>query len=110
MADEFVVDVVRSGGFAGLVNRWSASIREQDAPEWAAMVDACPWGSVAQDSAARDRFSYAIEVRMPRRRRRATVPERSMTGPWRNLVDAVQRYEPAPSGPSAARPTRIQQR
>jgi hypothetical protein len=82
--------VVRSGGFAGIPRSWSVEA-EDDAEAWQQLIDACPWGAQGMDPAARDRFVWRIEVRVRRRRRRvASVPDRDLAGPWRELVDRVQ--------------------
>jgi hypothetical protein len=81
--------VVRSGGFAGLTQRWRVEAHD-DAEEWLALVHACPWGAVADDPASRDRFVWRIEARLPRAVRTASVPDAHLVGPWRALVDRVQ--------------------
>lgn len=91
------VEVVRSGGFAGVRRTWC--VEADDADDWPDLVAACPWGRVSMDAASRDRFVWRIDARVEGRRRRATVPDRDLTGPWRALVDRVQQdgSEP-PSG------------
>ena len=84
-AHELVVTVVRTGGFAGVRREWAASGPRE---EWLPLVEACPWRAVAGDGQSRDRFVYSITVSRPRRR--ATVPEAALTGPWKALVDRVQ--------------------
>jgi len=87
---ELSVVVVRSGGFAGISRRWSVRRPDPD-DDWLALIAACPWGRVGADPDGRDRFTWSIEARMARRHRRAAVPDRELTGPWRELVDRVQR-------------------
>ena len=82
---EVVVRVVRTGGIAGGRREWAASGPRD---EWLPLVEACPWRAVATDPASRDRFVYSITVSAPRRR--ATVPEGALTGPWKALVDRVR--------------------
>jgi len=86
---ELSILVVRSGGFAGLTQRWLVE-QPGDADDWIALLRACPWDAVGSDPAARDRFVWRIEARIARRRRQASVPDRELTGPWRDLVDRVQ--------------------
>ena len=87
---ELTVLVVRSGGIAGISRRWS--VDEPDpGDDWIALVEACPWNAVGTDPAGRDRFVWRIEARLARRRRTASVPDSELTGPWRDLVDRVQR-------------------
>jgi len=87
---ELTIVVVRSGGFAGLTKRWSVDERDP-ADDWIALVEACPWDAIGADPASRDRFVWRIEARMPRDRREASVPDSLLTGPWRDLVERVQR-------------------
>lgn len=84
------IEVARSGGFAGIRRVWRVEPDGDDAG-WRALVDACPWDASTVDAASRDRFVWRIEVRVARRRRTATVPDRDLVGPWRELVDRVQR-------------------
>jgi hypothetical protein len=88
---ELTILVVRSGGFAGITRRWS--VDEQDpADDWIALVEACPWDEAGgDDPASRDRFVWRIEARMARHHREASVPDSLLTGPWRDLVDRVQK-------------------
>jgi hypothetical protein len=86
--------VVRSGGFAGLRRQWQVDA-DDDAEQWLALVQACPWGRIGRDTESRDRFVWRIEVRhgrarTPRTVHAASVPDAMLTGPWRALVDRVQ--------------------
>jgi len=90
------VEVVRSGGFAGIQRVWCVE-PDGDAEDWLALVDACPWGRSSTDAASRDRFVWRIEARIDRRRRTATLPDRDVTGPWRELIDRVQREGEPPA-------------
>lgn len=90
------VEVARTGGFAGIRRTWCVE-RDDDAEDWRRLVDACPWGSSRTDSSSQDRFVWRIEARVDRRRRVATVPDRDLVGPWRDLVNRVQlEGEPPP--------------
>lgn len=88
----FRVVVVRSGGVAGISQTWQVepADSDDDLDAWRALVDACPWGAVGSDPAARDRFIWQIEARMPHPVRVASVPDSLLNGPWRALVDRVQ--------------------
>jgi hypothetical protein len=97
MPAELTITVARSGGFAGLTRTWSLSAALDESEELLDLVKACPWRSVRPDTVSRDRFVYLITVRVPRTRRTATVPESSLTGPWKSLVERVQQQHPAPS-------------
>lgn len=100
MNPELTITVVRSGGFAGLTRRWSVSSAVDDADDLIELVNACPWREVARDEKSRDRFIYVITVRAPRKRRAATVPESSLTGPWKSLVQRVQEENSGPPAPT----------
>jgi hypothetical protein len=86
---ELTILVVRSGGIAGIPRRWAVD-EQEPGDDWIALLEACPWDAVVADDASRDRFVWRIEARMARRHREASVPDRELTGPWRELVDRVQ--------------------
>jgi hypothetical protein len=81
--------VVRSGGFAGLTERWTVEDPDH-VDDWIALLRACPWGAVGVDATSRDRFVWRIEAHTARRRQVALVPDRDLTGPWRSLVERVR--------------------
>ena len=83
-----VITVARTGGIAGLSATWR--VASNDHEEWMPLIEACPWDTVAADPASRDRYVYAIDVAVPRKRRKAEVPEAALVGPWKDLVDRVQ--------------------
>ena len=97
MPAELTITGARSGGFAGRTRTWSLSAVLGDAQELLELVDACPWRGVHSDEVSRYRFVYLITVRAPRKHRTARVPEASLTGPWKSLVERVQREHPAPA-------------
>ncbi|HXR44529.1 MAG TPA: hypothetical protein VN759_06960 [Pseudolysinimonas sp.] len=86
---ELSVLVVRSGGILGAPRRWAVQPRS-DAPAWLALIEACPWDAVKSDEVSRDRFVWRIEARTPQGQCAASVPDRDLTGPWRELVDRVR--------------------
>ena len=86
-------------GFAGLTRKWTVSCPIDEADDLIALVNACPWRSAQTDSVSRDRFIYVITVRAPSKKRSATLPEASVTGPWKSLVQRVQDESPAPAKP-----------
>jgi hypothetical protein len=102
-AESFTILVVRTGGFAGLRRAWRVAADEASAPGWRELVDACPWGTaaLAAPSAGADRYVWevtAAEARHPLSgaERHVVLGERALSGPWRELVDAVrERGEPA---------------
>jgi hypothetical protein len=87
-----IIRVVRTGGFAGLRREWLAEAHGDDRDEWMPLIQACPWQRVAPpDTRSRDRFTWRIEVDASRLRRTATLPDAALDGPWRDLVQRVQR-------------------
>lgn len=84
--------VERSGGFAGVTRTWTArAVSTEERARWEPVVAACPWDAVPAASgrdpgAQPDRFVYRIRAGA----HRATLPERELTGPWRELVDLAR--------------------
>jgi hypothetical protein len=72
------VRVSRSGGFAGVTREWEADVDD-------GLVDNLPWDAAPFSSGSPDRFVYVIYVS----HRQITLPEKELTGPWRELVDRV---------------------
>lgn len=84
------VSVTRSGGFAGLSRTWAVTVDEQpDADAWNNLLDQLPWNERATTAPQPDRYVYEIRCS----RRRVTLPEQQLTGPWRELVDRVRQAE-----------------
>ncbi|WP_429461876.1 protealysin inhibitor emfourin [Microbacterium sp. ZKA21] len=92
--------VVRSGGFAGLRREWRVDAGDDDADRWRVLVEACPWDddSAASEPTpapgppprAADRYVWIIRALTPEQRLETELPEPALTGPWRELVDAVR--------------------
>jgi hypothetical protein len=86
------VNVLRTGGFAGMMTGWQIRVDEQPDPaRWESLVAACPWDrpeAVAPDAdtAGADRFVYEFQAG----RRRTTLGESLVQGPWRELADSVR--------------------
>ena len=89
------VEVTRSGGFAGVSRAWQADVDEQpDKDEWIVLIDDLPWDDVPPQPSEPDRYTWVIRI-APRDsgdqpRHEAELPERALTGGWRELVDRVQ--------------------
>jgi hypothetical protein len=82
-----IITVIRSGGFAGISRQWSVRVDEQpDEEQWRELIDRLPWehSPAAQDEP--DRYIYRVRCAP----REAVIPEKRLTGPWRELVDKVQ--------------------
>ena len=88
--DEVVIAVVRSGGIAGIRRRWRVAAPTDEAGEWIALIDSCPWDSPAPETEGADRFVWSIRARTPSVRHEQELPDAALDGPWRELVDAVR--------------------
>lgn len=81
------ITVVRSGGILGAPRRWEVTVDEQDDPQsWLLLVSELPWNQARPEPPAPDRYVYRISCA----RRRVTLPEQQVVGPWRELVDRVR--------------------
>lgn len=88
---QVVVLVVRSGGIAGISRRWRVEASStDDADQWIARIDRCPWDAELDDPTGADRFVWSIRARTPSERRERELPDAAVSGPWRELVDAVR--------------------
>jgi len=88
--DIVVIAVVRTGGIAGIRRRWRVTASQDEAGQWLALIDSCPWDSPAPDPDGADRFVWSIRVRTPSDRREQDLPDTALDGPWRELVEAVR--------------------
>ena len=101
------VVVTRSGGFAGMRVTWQVVIDNlPDASDWVVLLRELPWDEVADEEPQPDRFVYRIrleplaDAEPPQPEREATLAEKQLTGPWRELVDKVQDAD-TPADPPA---------
>lgn len=98
------VEVVRSGGIAGLRLSWTVNVEDQPDPEeWVLLIERLPWGETPPAPAEPDRYTYKIRCASHEQ----TLAERQVTGPWRDLVERVRDVaEPkrAPRRPTDDRP------
>jgi hypothetical protein len=88
-----IVAVVRSGGIAGISRRWRVEIAASDSADadtWIALIERCPWDADTESSTGADRFMWSIRARTPHERRERELPDAAVSGPWRDLVDAVR--------------------
>jgi hypothetical protein len=82
-----IITVTRSGGFAGLSRVWSVRIEEQpDEEQWRELIDRLPWDRNTASPDEPDRYIYRVRCA----RNETVIPERKLSGPWRELVDRVQ--------------------
>lgn len=108
------IAVVRSGGIAGMRRRWQVEPAPEEAPRWIALIERCPWDADEPDAAQRDavatknlpetdapesqrptprgadRFVWRIHARLARTEHERQLPDSALSGPWRDLVDAVR--------------------
>jgi hypothetical protein len=99
-----VVAVVRTGGFAGLRRRWRVEPDPEQAPQWVALVERCPWdehpdAGQAPDTSA-DRYVWSIHAVLREQQRERVVPDAQLQGAWRELVDAVRDADADADSPS----------
>jgi hypothetical protein len=84
------ITVERSGGMAGMIRTWTVRPEPpEDTERWQPLIEACPWDAVGGTAGADsqpDRFMYRIQAGQ----RRAILPERELTGPWRDLVECAR--------------------
>ncbi|GAA1909795.1 hypothetical protein GCM10009688_13100 [Arthrobacter gandavensis] len=80
--------VVRTGGMAGMRRTWSSEVSSEEAEErWLPLLQEPP-----QEAAdGPDRFTYEIRVGQ----QAVTIPETSLKGRWRELVDRARDGEEA---------------
>jgi hypothetical protein len=89
------VQVTRSGGFAGMSRGWQADVDDQpDKADWLILIDDLPWDDVPPQPSEPDRYTWIIRI-APRdpeddAEHEAKLPERALTGGWRELVDRVR--------------------
>ncbi|WP_350347050.1 protealysin inhibitor emfourin [Agromyces sp. G08B096] len=95
------VTVARSGGLAGLLLVWEVDLdRQPDRDAWKGLIDGLPWDEVRAVPPEPDRFVYRIRCEP----HEATLAERQLTGPWRELVDRVREVsEPRRAAPGRPR-------
>lgn len=87
---QVIIAVVRSGGIAGISRRWRVEVSSDDAAEWITRIDRCPWDAELDDPTGADRFVWSIRARTPSERRERELADAQLSGPWRELVDAVR--------------------
>ncbi|HTN55963.1 MAG TPA: protealysin inhibitor emfourin [Microbacterium sp.] len=92
--NRIVVAVVRTGGIAGLRRRWRVEPEPEQAPQWVALVERCPWDEQtdagARPDASADRYVWSIHAVLREEQRERVVPDTQLHGAWRELVDAVR--------------------
>jgi len=84
------ITVRRSGGIAAMTRVWSVNaVSADDKERWMPLVEACPWEEakdLSRTANQPDRFMYSIRAGQ----RRATLPDREVTGPWEELVESAK--------------------
>ena len=81
------VFVYRSGGLAGLRLVWHVEVDEQpDRDDWYVLIRRIQWKQPPPVAPEPDRYIYRIRCDP----HEATLAERQLTGPWRELVERVR--------------------
>lgn len=91
-----VIEVVRTGGIAGIRRTWRAESAGDDAPRWIALIDRCAWDAPAERVRGADRYTWTVRARASGRECARELPDAELTGAWRDLVDAVRSANAAP--------------
>lgn len=87
---DLAILVARSGGIAGMTRRWRVAPPARDTERWVVLVERCPWDDDLGSGSGADRFVWRIEARIRAERHQQVVPDEHLSGPWRDLVDAVR--------------------
>lgn len=100
--DRVIVIVVRSGGVLGRSVRWVAEAAPPETEQWVTLIERCPWDAQTDAPTGADRYMWRIRATLPGERHEQELPDASLDGPWRDLVDAVRetpgsRVPPTPS-------------
>jgi hypothetical protein len=83
--------VSRSGGIAGIRLTWEVLVEDQSNPsEWLELIATLPWSHVPPSAPQPDRYIYRICCNS----HDVLVAEPDLAGPWRELVERVQRTNP----------------
>ena len=87
------VIVTRSGGIAGIQLSWEVLVDDQPDPaDWLALIRTLPWNDTPRSAPQPDRFIYRIRCNA----HNVELAEPDLAGPWRELVERVQRAHPSP--------------
>ncbi|GAA3894746.1 hypothetical protein GCM10022381_40440 [Leifsonia kafniensis] len=89
------VIVSRSGGIAGIRLTWEVQVEDQpDSSDWLALISTLPWRDSPRTAPQPDRFVYRIRCNA----HDVELAEPDLAGPWRELVERVQRaHRPPPT-------------
>ncbi|MGN8026584.1 protealysin inhibitor emfourin [Microbacterium sp. 22242] len=88
--DEVTIRVARSGGIAGMTRRWRVVPSRTETERWVSLLERCPWDEDPGSASGADRFQWRIEAQIRQVRHEQVIPEEHLSGPWRDLVDAVR--------------------
>lgn len=99
------ITVTRTGGFAGLRRTWTAEADADGAAPWLSLIDGCDWDAASSLNdlvpTGADRYIWVLDARWHDTAREAALTEPDVTGPWRDLVDAVRDARNSASSPTA---------
>ncbi|WP_308071100.1 protealysin inhibitor emfourin [Microbacterium nymphoidis] len=89
-ATGLLITVVRSGGITGAPRTWTVAPPPAESPNWALLIERCPWGNESSTQRGADRFVWRIRVQLHDDQHEQVVSDANLSGPWRELVDAVR--------------------
>jgi hypothetical protein len=98
-AADLLITVVRSGGIAGASRTWTVAPPAEESTHWAVLIERCPWGDASGTQPGADRFIWRIRVQLHDDQHEQVVADANLSGPWRDLVDAVRAAD-SPQRPS----------
>lgn len=94
-AADLVITVVRSGGITGVPHTWTVAPSPEEETHWAVLIDRCPWGDDKSTQPGADRFVWRIRVQLHDDHHEQVVADAHLSGPWRELVEAVRTADSA---------------
>lgn len=98
-----VIVVIRTGGIAGRRRHWQVEPPRDESPRWVTLIEECPWDAPVAESRGADRYVWSIRVRTPEDSRERDLPDGELSGPWRELVEAVRGAAPDDAVPVEGR-------
>ncbi|MFK4791162.1 protealysin inhibitor emfourin [Microbacterium sp. ZW T5_56] len=93
---DIVITVVRSGGITGVPRTWTVVPPAEDESQWVVLIQRCPWDGDTSTQPGADRFLWRIRVQLPHDQHEQVIADAHLSGPWRELVEAVRAADSPP--------------